>query len=583
MQLANPFRLDFWRRHRWLAWLGGSALVLLAVLVVAAAVVARRIEPFLRAQIVAALSDRLHARVELDQFHVSLGNGLHGRWGIIAEGRGLRIWPSQAAAPGAADPLIRLDEFHFHAPLHYVAGQPLVLSRVQLSGLVIHVPPRPQQPSAPPQQKPPATGASSVLAHVVVERIDCDHAQLTLASNKPDKLPLGFDIQQLHLTHVSAAEPVAFQAQLINPRPVGLIHTSGQFGPWNVDDPGASAVQGSYQFDHADLAPFKGISGMLRSTGSFQGTLRELNVNGVADVPDFALDKFSSPLPLHTVFVARVDGTSGDTWLDSVQADLGRSHFTTKGHVIRLRTVLATGGAAPVPPDMKAAFPTVGGHDVFLDVDIEHQRVDDFLRLTNSQQKPLLVGIVTVKARLHIPPGEEKVVRRLSLQGAFQLTQAEFTSDKIQSKVNELSLRGQGKPAEAKNQDQGQVIDSAMNSEFTVEHARVTLPNLDYTVPGAHIQLKGTYGLEDGALDFTGNARMDATVSQMVGGWKGFLLKPADRIFKKDGAGALIPIHVQGTREAPKFGLDFGRIKQNGTHPQSPDEAPREAPEPQTN
>jgi hypothetical protein len=57
---------------------------------------------------------------------------------------------------------------------------------------------------------------------------------------------------------------------------------------------------------------------------------------------------------------------------------------------------------------------------------------------------------------------------------------------------------------------------------------------------------------------------MQATVSQMVGGWAGVLLKPADRFFKKDGAGTQVPIRIQGTREQPKFGLDFGRKKNSG-------------------
>jgi hypothetical protein len=92
----------------------------------------------------------------------------------------------------------------------------------------------------------------------------------------------------------------------------------------------------------------------------------------------------------------------------------------------------------------------------------------------------------------------------------------------------------------------------------------ITLPSLIYTVPGATINLKGTYGLDGGALDFTGTAKMQATVSQMVGGWLGALLKPADRFFKKDGAGTRVPIRIQGTREQPKFGIDFGGIKNSG-------------------
>jgi hypothetical protein len=80
-------------------------------------------------------------------------------------------------------------------------------------------------------------------------------------------------------------------------------------------------------------------------------------------------------------------------------------------------------------------------------------------------------------------------------------------------------------------------------------------------VPGAEIDLKGTYAMEGGALNFTGAAKLQATVSAVVGGWKGLLLKPVDHYFKKDGAGTELPIHIQGTRENPKFGVDFNRMK----------------------
>ncbi len=94
------------------------------------------------------------------------------------------------------------------------------------------------------------------------------------------------------------------------------------------------------------------------------------------------------------------------------------------------------------------------------------------------------------------------------------------------------------------------------------------LPNLKYTVPGAEIDLKGSYGIDGGNLNFAGFARTDAKVSQLVGGWKGLLLKPADRLFKKDGAGTQVPIHIDGTRENPKFGIDLKRMKH--TAPQIP-------------
>ena len=107
-------------------------------------------------------------------------------------------------------------------------------------------------------------------------------------------------------------------------------------------------------------------------------------------------------------------------------------------------------------------------------------------------------------------------------------------------------------------------IGSTMQGDFQMAGGVITLPNLIYTVPGATIELKGAYGLEGGTLNFTGTAKMQATVSEMVGGWKGALLKPADRLFKKDGAGTEVPIHIEGTREQPKFGIDFGSKKSSG-------------------
>ncbi len=154
----------------------------------------------------------------------------------------------------------------------------------------------------------------------------------------------------------------------------------------------------------------------------------------------------------------------------------------------------------------------------------------------------------------------------MKLNGRFLLEDAEFTSAKIQNDVGELSLRGQGRAKDAKSG--GADVRSAMQSDFKMAGGVITLPDVKYTVPGAEIDLKGTYGVDGGTLNFKGTARTEATVSQMVGGWKGMLLKPADRLFKTNGAGTEVPIHIDGTAENPKFGIDFGRMKH--TSPEMP-------------
>jgi hypothetical protein len=230
------------------------------------------------------------------------------------------------------------------------------------------------------------------------------------------------------------------------------------------------------------------------------------------------------------------------------------SHFTTNGQIVRV-----------LKPDNEGHLHSVG-HDIDLKVDVDRARIEDFLRLATDSPVPILDGGVQVQAQLHIPPGKASVVDRMALKGNFELNDAEFTSLTVQKKIRELSLRGQGKPDLLKSAED-EKIKSQVQGEFDLRGGVLTIPKVTYTVPGADIHLHGTYRTKGQALDFTGTAKMQATLSKMVGGWKGFLLKPADRFFRKNGAGAEIPIYIAGTRDDPHFGYNGG----GGSHPDRPD------------
>jgi hypothetical protein len=564
-------KAGFWRRHRALKWTLSVLLLTLIVLGVAISIALRHIEPMLRAEVVKALEEHFHAHVELDSFHISLVDG------VRAEGKGMRIWPPAQAAgaadsgatkagdtgspsgpdlttrPGNIKPLIQIAEFRFHAALRYTPGEPVKISVVELKGLDIDVPPKKQF-----MHKALASGSGEhgkPRWRFEVENIICDAAHLTLETDKPGKLPLEFDIAHVKLTHANADGAMQFDAQLTNPKPAGVILTTGTVGPWQVDDPGETPVAGNYRFQNADLGVFKGIAGILQSTGKYDGVLRDLVVDGETDTPDFRLTSFGTPVPLHTEFHAHVDGTNGDTYLQPVNATLGQSHFICEGKVVRVPPGTASNGTA-----------TPGGHEIALNVIVNGGRMADFLRLTSKSGTPLLTGTLALKTTVEIHPGSVTVVQRLKLKGRFTLDDTQFNSAKIQDKVGQLSLRGQGLPKEA-HQGGGTDVRSAMRSDFTMANAVIALPDLTYAVPGAEIDLNGTYSVEGGQLSFKGKAKTEATVSAMVGGWKGVLLKPADRFFEKDGAGTEVPIHVDGTREQPKFGVDLGR---RHTHPQIP-------------
>jgi hypothetical protein len=573
---SNEIKAGFWSRHRRLKWVLGVSAAALAVFSVVLLILARRAEPLLRSQIVQALEDHFHAHVELDSFHIALRDGLR------AEGKGLRIWQpvategktesSDEEPPALGNPLIQIEEFRFHAPLKYDSGKPIRITTVQLKGLIIDVPPRHKfkqgfpspvggnkSRATVPKESTPLQPAPSKprLVRFLVESLECRNSRLTLETDKPGKLPMVFDIAHLKLTGVQPDEPVAYEADLTNPRPTGIIHTHGKIGPWNAPDPGETSLNGDYRFEHADLGDFKGIAGMLTSIGNYKGTLRDLTVDGETSVPDFQLDRFGTPVPLYTRFHALVDGTNGDTQLQPVDAMLDHSHFQVRGQVVRA-TAEQNGTLVSK------------GHQISLSMDIDRGHAEDFLKLVAHSGIPFFTGEMSMKGRLEIPPGTESMQDRIKLNGVFSLADVRFTSANVQNRVSELSMRGQGNARDSRTNDSS-AVRSTMTGDFRMADGVINLPTLEYTVPGAVVNLKGTYGVDSGAIAFEGIAKMEATVSQIVGGWKGFLLKPVDRFFKKGDAGTQVPIYIRGTRDNPQFGIDLNRMKNSA--PQRPSKA----------
>jgi hypothetical protein len=79
-------------------------------------------------------------------------------------------------------------------------------------------------------------------------------------------------------------------------------------------------------------------------------------------------------------------------------------------------------------------------------------------------------------------------------------------------------------------------------------------------VVGATVSLGGRYRLHDAGLDFRGSLALGVPLSRTTTGFKSFLLKAIDPLFRTQGAGALVPIRIGGTVKAPTFGLDVGRV-----------------------
>jgi hypothetical protein len=513
------------KNRRWRI-IGVVACIVLAGMAVLFRVVIDRAQPILRAKVIETLSNRFRSEVELGALNVSVAGGLE------VSGSGLKIFgptDPNPYAPGV-QALISLQEFRFHTGIRNLFRPAIHVDTVYVKGMELNIPPKEDR------HEITSMGSRTKKMSVFVDNFVCEDTKLLINTSKPGKPPLEFAIGDLRMKDIGPGQPMRFDATLVNPKPVGDIYSIGLFGPWNETDPRDTPVQGDYSFSNADLSTIKGIGGILSSTGKYEGTLDDIVVDGKTDTPDFRLSTSGRPVPLHTEFHAIVDATNGDTYLQPVKATLLHSSFTAKGSVTRTQNP--------------------HGHDVELDVVLNHAHIEDLLTLGVRTQPPIMTGPVEMKTKLSLPAGSADVADRLRLAGNFHVSGSHFTNEKVQSRLDSLSLRTQGKPAEAKDHAEENVpVD--LQGVYTLKDGTFDFSMLHFQIPGTHVDMAGQYSLDGRTFDFRGKAMLDAKLSQMTTGWKSILLKPVDRFFSKNGAGTEIPVKITGTESEPHFGLDF--------------------------
>lgn len=430
-------------------------------------------------------------------------------------------------------PLIQATELSLAMHWRGFTGPRVRISQVTVKGLRITLPPR--APGSRPRENAKVADSQSKYP-IFIEKLRADDSQIILLRAQPEKRPLIYLMHRLEVKNLGFDRPAEFESTLTNAVPRGEIYAKGSFGPWQSDAPRDTPVEATYRFEHADLGTIKGLQGILSSTGTFAGPLDYLDVKGSTVTPDFTLRRVANPIDLRTEFSATVDGTNGNTYLHSVRAHFLHSTLSTQGEVIDRDS-------------------SVRGRTILLDVESSEARAEDLIWLAVKTDRPVVRGPVKLQAKIRIPEEDKDLSDRLEVSSHFVLSDGQFTNPTIQEKVDLLSRKGQGEP---KNPEIAHVP-SELVATMHCQNAKIQFSSLEFLVPGAHLNLQGSYTLGDGALAFDGSLFLDAKLSRTTTGAKSFFLKAADPFFRGKNGGARIPVKVEGTKDHPTFGL--GHVK----------------------
>ena len=502
----------------------GGLLAFIIVAAVGITVHVRQLEPRLRDWVVETLSQSLKSEVELGAVHLN--------WVPLQ----LQAENLTVRHHGRTDvpPLLVVKSFLVDLELTDLWNRSTI-EHVVVDGLEINFPPKDPVTGKRPLPDPSSGSSGADETGVVLKRLTAKNTRMAIIPREDWKDPKVWDIVELEMKNLRSGEPATFTAELTNPIPEGKIETTGSFGPWQPDEPGDTPIAGDYTFA-ADLGSIEGLEGDLNAVGKMEGTIDRISTTGQTRTEKFRLTELNGDaLALTTAYEAVVDGTKGDVELNRVDVHLGRSEFIAKG------VVEGTKG--------------VKGKRIVLNVKSSNANLGELLRFASKGAEPPAYGRLILDTAFDLPQGKQPILGRLQLEGSVRAERVTFTNDVVQDKIDVLSRKAQGRPTDASIDE----VASSMGTKFSLRDGVFTYEGLSFAVQGADVRLAGTHSLRSKSLNLAGEVLLKATVSQTMTGFKSWLLKPFDPLFKKNGAGTRLAIRVQGTQDQPKVGLEIGK------------------------
>ncbi|MGI8959928.1 MAG: AsmA-like C-terminal region-containing protein [Bryobacteraceae bacterium] len=518
---ADPTAL----RNRLLAvsWLN-RALIGLALLALVVTIFVAVNWPFQKQAVIDALQESSAQSVSIDHFYRT-----YFPPGCVSEKIRFRHGTNKAEPP-----LITVQKLTSEGSYLRILTFQRHLSLVRVEGMRVTVPPK--GPDGTPSPVMPVTRTKSKRS-MEIGTVIADGTVLDFFPKEPGKQPFHLIVHKLALDDLGKNHPISYRATIFNPKPPGEIQSTGRFGPWNPDDPGRTAVTGSYTFRNANLAFFKAISGTLYSTGKFNGILDHIEVAGTTDTPNFQVFSTSHRRRLTTEFHASVDATGGDTFLENVIGHFDRT------------TIAATGSVTGENGKVTAVdlFGTAG-------------RIEDLLDLFIKSKRPPMAGSVRFRAHVELPPQSESFMKKLKLVGDFGIGGGKFMNPNTQRDVGKLSESAQKAEKRDYPEDPATVL-SNLKGHVVAGDGIATLSNLSFRVPGAYARIYGTYSLIDYKVDLHGTLITTGKIADATSGFKAVLVKAITPLFKKKASAKIVHFKITGKYQHTTVSLDLGAKK----------------------
>jgi AsmA-like C-terminal region len=468
------------------------------------------------------------SQIKVDHYHRTY----FPRPGFVATGLTLRRYSAPDLPPiGSAESLVVQGSW---------ADLLLLRNRVSLVDVErLHVVIPPVGSRANHEDFPPGSSVDFSGPATVVEQLNIRNATLDIMRVNGSRY--SFPIQQLVIRNLRKGEAISYFVDMQNAWPSGHILANGSFGPLLPSNLGATPVSGSFTFTSVKLEDIHGLSGGLSSAGRFYGALAAIEADTTCKTPDFAVGK-GKPTQLAASTHATINGLNANMILHTVDVHTGATAVHAEGDIV--------------------GSPKITN----LDISVANGRAQDILRPFFKREVPI-AGAVWLHSHARLTPAGEGLtfLKRLQMDGVFDIPSERLTNRGTEQKLSDFSQRAQGaKPTKQQQPAPGDPVAggtaevfSSLNGRAKIRDGIVSTQHLYFEVPGADVDVIGIFSLHDGRVHMLGDVSMQSDISHAATGVKSMLLKPLIPFFKKHNAGAKIPIAITGSPNQYKVTEDI--------------------------
>jgi hypothetical protein len=372
-----------------------------------------------------------------------------------------------------------------------------------------------------------------------VSKLVAENGSVEIVSRKADHQPFRLEIYRIALTGIMGPQ-AKFQIAVASMRPPGEFRAEGAINRSKSKPLTTAGVSGQFRFTHADLGVFGGISGTLEASGAIAGSIGQLRWDGTALIPDFHLSGNAHRVRLESAYTVSLRTSDATADLDRVQVSFNQTTIQAQGRVFKNASD--------------------EGRTLQLAAQVNRGRIDDLLLLFSGAPRPGMTGSVQLKANVVLPPEPTKFLRRLRLNGDFEIRDAVFTNAVTQSSLNHLSESAGGEK-KGEEQEDGRQIPGLIRGAVKDLNGLARLSGVQYSSPGVNANLGGAFNIINKALELQGMLATRGKLSDGTNGFKSLALHVARPFLPihHDGKITTIPFTIRGTSSHPVLSVSLSR------------------------